>query len=369
MGWLGSALAQDASAPTLPSRFDRPAPDTDEGGLWAMMDREETRLRRSPLLVRDPRLNDHLRDLVCKLGGDHCQDVRVYVVRMPMFNASMAPNGMMQIWTGLLLRVENEAQLAAVLGHEIAHYLERHTLERLRDLKSRAAFAQFMGMFGLVGAMAQLGTLAGGFAFSREHETRADALGMRLMQRAGYRGQEAATVWDNLIAELRVTGGEDAGRRNPMTATHPPAADRRDELLRLAGDAPGESGEMDWRALVGPYRRQWLMDELRRGQYEESLVLFERMQRRQGGADVLHAHGEVYRLRQSPGDADRALALFRDALTLPDAPVEVHRSMGLVHRSLNQAPAAQAAFERYLELHPQAPDAGLIKTYLEEKTP
>jgi predicted Zn-dependent protease len=276
---------------------------------------------------------------------------------------------MMQIWTGLLLRVENEAQLAAVLGHEIAHYLERHTLEKLRDLKSRTALAQFMGMFGLVGAMAQVGTLAGGFAFSREHESRADALGMRLMQRAGYRGQEAATIWDNLIAELRVTGGEDAGRHNPMTATHPAAADRRDQLLRLAGEDTGQAGETTWRTLVTPYRRQWLMDELRRGQYEESLVLFERLQRQNGGADLLHARGEVYRMRQSHGDADRALALFREATGMPDAPIEAHRSLGLVHRSLNQIPAAQDAFKRYLELHPQAPDAELIKTYLEEKTP
>ena len=71
-------------------------------------------------------------------------------------------------------RVDNEAQLAAVIGHEIGHYLERHSLERLRDMKSRAAFGQFIGMFGAVGALAQLGVLAGAFAFSREHETRAE---------------------------------------------------------------------------------------------------------------------------------------------------------------------------------------------------
>ena len=55
------------------------------------------------------------------------------LVRTPYFNASMAPNGMMQVWSGLLLRVDNEAQLAAVLGHEIGHYLARHSVERLRD--------------------------------------------------------------------------------------------------------------------------------------------------------------------------------------------------------------------------------------------
>ena len=69
---------------------------------------------------------------------------QVHLVRTPLFNASMAPNGMMQVWTGLLLRVDDEAQLAAVLGHEFGHYLARHSTERLRDAKSRSAFGAFL---------------------------------------------------------------------------------------------------------------------------------------------------------------------------------------------------------------------------------
>ena len=110
LGALGlgtTALAQAPAEWKSPPRFARPALDTDEGGLWSMIDREETRLRRSPLVVRDPALTDYLRDVVCRLGGEHCADVRVYVVRTAQFNASMAPNGSMQVWSGLLLRVDN----------------------------------------------------------------------------------------------------------------------------------------------------------------------------------------------------------------------------------------------------------------------
>ena len=87
----------------------------------------------------------------------------------------MAPNGMLQIWSGLLLRVENEAQLAAVLGHEIGHYLQRHTLDHLRDAKSRCAFATFMAAFGVVGLVGQMATLASAFTFTRDQEREADA--------------------------------------------------------------------------------------------------------------------------------------------------------------------------------------------------
>ena len=103
-----------------------------------MMDREESRLRLSPFTLRDAQFTAYIQDIACRLGGEHCPDIRVYLMRTPFFNASMAPNGMMQVWTGLLLRVENEAQLAAVLGHEIGHYVARHSVDQLRE----AALAQ-----------------------------------------------------------------------------------------------------------------------------------------------------------------------------------------------------------------------------------
>ena len=353
-----------------PPRFKRPAIDTDEGGLWAMMDREETRLRRSPFLVRDFALTRYLQQITCTLVADHCPDVRVHLVRTPLFNANMAPNGMMQIWTGLLLRVENEAQLVAVLGHEIGHYLERHSLERLRDAKNRAAFAQFLGLFGAVGALGQLGMLAGAFSFSREQETRADRLGMRLMRRAGYDGRQAAIVWDNLLAELRVTGGDDVGKRSPMLATHPPVESRRDELLALAGDATGRTGTQAFRDMVAPHRLAWLMDEIRRGQFEESLALLNRLAgNNPPDAELLFARGEVYRLRNDTDDARKSVEDLRRAIDLGRPPALAYRSLGLLHKQMGESAQARDAFEKYLAELPDAADSGLIRHYVTELTP
>ena len=111
----------------------------DEAGLWAYMDRTEEQLRRSPFLIRDEALNAYVRDIACRLAGEHCPHVRVYILRKAQFNATMAPNGMLQVWSGLLLRMANEAQLAAILGHEIGHYVARHGVQRLREAKSRTA--------------------------------------------------------------------------------------------------------------------------------------------------------------------------------------------------------------------------------------
>ena len=366
------ALAAEADDGLLPARFPRPAADSDEGGLWALMDREEARVRHSPLTVKDEGLKTYLGGLIKRLAVTHGPDIRAHTVRMPLFNAMMAPNGMMILWSGLLLRAENEAQLAAVVGHELGHYLERHTVEQMRMARNAALAAQFVGLIGGLGSVVgQIGIMASMFAFSREHEARADRLGMRLMKRAGYDGRQAPAVWENLLAELRVTGGQEAGQRGDIFATHPTTAGRRDELRQLAADdRGGDLGAERLRQAIAPLRFGWLQDEIKRGQYEESLVLFDRMVARDGqDAEALYARGEVYRLRDESGDGDRALADLDLAARAKQPAAETFRSLGLVHQERRDSAAAIQAFQQYLALAPRAADAGLVRGYLTDLKP
>ena len=106
-----------------------PEQGTTEGGLWMKMNAVEEQFKNSPLRVTDPQLNLYISQLICKLANEHCKDIRPYIIRHPGFNAFMAPNGMMVLWSGLLLRSRNEAQLATVIGHEIGHYLRKHSVK------------------------------------------------------------------------------------------------------------------------------------------------------------------------------------------------------------------------------------------------
>lgn len=356
-----------AQAWSTPARFSRPDIATDEGGLWSMMDREETRLRRSPFALRDRELQAYVQDIACRLAGDHCPDIRVHLVRTPYFNASMAPNGMMQIWTGLLLRMENEAQLAAVIGHEIGHYLERHQVERLRDVKDRTAFAQFLGAFGLVGAVGQIVVLASALAYTRDQERIADRIGVELMRKAGYDPGQAARVWGNLLLEIKAGEDYDPERVSPLFATHPAPEERQEALVQLAGTATGgEIHEERWRARVGRHLTDWLAEEIKRGQHEESIALLTRMiERVPAHAAFVWARGEVLRMRARGGDLDGALNDYATAAGIGNEPPETHRGMGLIYRAREQMPEANASFRRYLELAPNAPDALMIRSYME----
>ena len=350
-----------------PSRFTRPDLTTDEGGLWALMDREESRLRASPFVLRDPALRNYVQSIACRVAGEHCPDIRVHLVSTPLFNASMAPNGMMQVWTGLLLRMENEAQLAAILGHEIGHYMQRHTLERLRDVRSRSAFSQFLGLFGVAGAVAQLAVLASMFSYSREQEAEADQIGLVLMRKAGYDGREAGRIWENLLLEVKARKDSDT-MNIPMFATHPAPEDRQKALQQLAAESDGgETGTDTWEKTIDTFRHEWIVDEVRRRQPDESLALLNRMVARVPvRAEYLYARGEVYRMRAGSGDIDAAISDYRAAIDAGREPPETHRSLGLIYRTRSQPAEAKASFERYLSAAPNAPDAAFIKAYLRE---
>lgn len=199
-----------------------PEISTDEAGLWMQSQRAEDEIKRAGILIRDPELNEYVKGVACKVAAEYCGEVRIYLLESSSFNAFMMPNGALAVFSGLMLRAENEAQLATVLGHEVGHYEENHSLEQHRTLKRTAALM-------LAGDLATggLGTLAGILSlqsYSREHERQADNIGFRRLVAAGYDGREAAKIWSNLIAESQASDFKRKQRRvtrSSLLDSHP----------------------------------------------------------------------------------------------------------------------------------------------------
>ena len=352
---------------TMPPRLQRPDSSGDEGGLWAMMDREETRLRRSPFRLRDAELDKYLAGIACQLGAQHCPDIRVYTMRTPYFNASMAPNGMMQLWTGMLLRMENEAQLAAIVAHEIGHYVQRHSLDQQRDAKARAAFATAMAAAGWVGLVGTLLAVGGAYAFSRDQERDADRISVVLMRNNGYDTREAPKVWANLLDELKANPDNDPTLDSVLFATHPPSKERQLELQRLAAQAGGRIATEEYLARLAPLRFGLLEDEIKRGRPAESKVLLDRLLANEpDSAELLYFRGEALRHRDAAGDQALALADYDAAVRTGRPPPLTYRSLGMLRQTMNQPDAAREAWQQYLRAAPEAPDAALIRQAIGE---
>jgi len=376
---LGGCVTSEESRQPLKTAGYRPASNTLEGGLWQKMEEFEEELKHSPIRVRDPGLNRYVNELACDLAGDHCRNLRVYIVDTPHFNASMAPNGMMQIWTGLLLRCRNEAELAAVVGHEIAHYTQRHTLQRYEQLSNSAAAAAFFSVLlagvggGGFAGLIQLAALANVLAFSRDQEREADQIGMEMMSRAGYAPVAAAQIWQGIVTELDagLSDEEKDERRNKQsvwTATHPSPDERMRELNRMAAlqiSGPVRFAEESFRTATADRRDAMMEAELSLHQYDRSLVIIDRLlEAAPGDASVHYYRGEVFRRRNDGNDSLRALNAYGEAVEIDPSHARSWRGIGILHRRAGRTEDARAAFRRYLQLDPAADDRLMIQSFL-----
>jgi tetratricopeptide (TPR) repeat protein len=353
-----------------------PEESRDEKGLWMEIEEYELALNKSALLVRDPEINNYLQSVVCRVAGDYCSDVRVYLVRNPGFNASMTATGMMQVWTGLLVRASSTDELAAVIGHEIAHYTRLHTLERLRKLKSMAARGSIfdLGVAILTGYSTPIGqasAMLNVLAFNREQESEADFLGARLVAEAGYDPHAAYRVWEKIIAEEKAAIDK---RPEPgiFSKTHPDAGVRAAELKAWVSDkwGPPDQEETADEALVTVMNNHYLflmedmIDTNRFGRTEELLKRHAAM-----GVNpslVRYFYGEMFRQRGADGDTELAMAAYRHSIEGGAAPPEAYKNLGYLYLKTDNPASAQESFRDYLARNPDASDRAMIEFYLEE---
>ncbi len=196
---------------------------------------------------KDPEINAQVRRI-----GERIAAVSVrpdfkwefHVIDKDVANAFCLPGGKVFVYTGILKYAKDDAQLATVMGHEVAHALLRHGAERM----STAMALQGVGAAGVI-ALGGSGTAGGqvfaqsyGLAadvgvlrpFSRDQEREADQVGLRLMAEAGYEPAKALEFWQNMAKD------EDKSKKPPVfLSTHPPTEERIANLRDLVPWASG----------------------------------------------------------------------------------------------------------------------------------
>src|SRR6266540_3889933 len=182
-----------------------------------------------------------------------------HVVDDPVVNAFALPGGFIFVTRGILGHLRSEAQLAAVVGHEIGHVTARHTVNQLSKQQLAQVgltvgsivspeFERFGGL-----ASAALGVLF--LKYSRDHESQADELGLRYMRRGGYDPREMPDVFTLLD---RVSQGAGGGRVPEWLATHPAPANRRERIVQeIAGLPRDSSGTTVYRLLAYSSDERW----------------------------------------------------------------------------------------------------------------
>jgi len=352
-----------------------PVAGSDESELWYAMERAETELKRSPLLVRDPVLNDYIRGVACKVSGPHCRDLRVYVMDVPQFNASMAPNGMMLFWTGALLRIRDEAELAFVLGHEAGHFTAQHSLRLWRRMKDASAWLSAFQMVAYgagAGTAAQLGMLAGSaalFKYSRDMEREADAIGFKHVVAQGWAPSAGADLWARMWREEQTRRYD---RPLPVFSTHPASQERLTDIRAEAAAIPAppsERGRDRYRAAIRPLLPKLLDEELGNRRYAGSILVIGELLADSPAVDkglLTFYLGEAYRRRGLNDDKAKAASYYAQAVALPGTPAAAWREHGFVLRAAGNTNGAREALQRYLQQSPTAEDRAFVQRELDK---
>ncbi len=157
----------------------------------------------------------------------------VHVLNSDDVNAWCMPGGKIAVYTGLINQIKpSDAELAAVIGHEMAHALREHSREQVSQQMAANMGLSVLSAITGIGGAADMGSALTKVMFtlpnSRTHEVEADRIGVELAARAGYDPNAAVTLWQKM-------GALSAGNSPPeFMSTHPSAASRTSDLTKIA---------------------------------------------------------------------------------------------------------------------------------------
>ena len=320
-------------------------------------------------LVVDPGLTAYVKQVGQRLAAvsDRELPYEFVVINESTPNAWALPGGKIAVHRGLLTELDSEAELAAVLGHEIVHAAARHgakSMERgmlLQGVAVAAAITANQSDYGsVIMTAAGLGLQLITQKYGRDAERESDFYGMEYMSRAGYDPAAAVALQETFV---RLSEGRNSNWLEGLFASHPPSVERvqnnRATLAQLP--AGGERGEARYQAAVSR-----LMET------REAYAAHDRGRKALVEGDTASALSEAEAaLRIEPlesqfhalrGDVRSAQGRWADALTNYERAVNLNPGYfyplmrrGLAYHQLRNDLAASNDLERSLELLPSAP--------------
>ncbi len=373
IAWVVLALCATGIAASEPGAWQM---DEDERRLWLRAEEEQQVIKGSGFLYEDGELEAYLNQVAGKLqsADEHAaMPVRILVLKDPHLNAFAYPNGVIYVHTGILARMENEAQLAALLGHEMTHCTRQHALKAFRMLKNQrpAGSGQIHegdssgNRVDLLSILGSAGALAAITGYTRELEAEADEAGLRLVVKAGYDPEEGARLFEHLKEEV-----EFLKLKEPFFfGTHPKIKERIENSRRYLETyrGPAGSGTETARLFLEKVHRVILDNallDLKAGRFHMAERGIEKyLSLKPGDARAYYFLGETFRQQENQ---ERARAYFDRAIAIDPAYPDPHKAIGMIYYKSGKRGLAKGYFETCLAVSPTLPERSYLEAYLAE---
>jgi predicted Zn-dependent protease len=282
----------------------------------------------------DPELTLYVREVGQKLAKVSDRPDLPYefvVLNNSVPNAWALPGGKIAVNRGLLTKLDDEAELAAVLGHEIVHAAARHSVQRMQKAQAISLGVGVLGMAvtdnewaGLIMGGATMGAQLALAQYSQSDELEADHYGILYMKKAGY-DPDAAVELQQLFVTL--SEGQDSNFVQGLLATHPPSGKRVHENKALA-EKVGHGG----------YRGADV--------YKKKTALLRKLQ------PAYDAHDQALKLA-SDDKMDAALRKINEAIRIEPDEAMFYALRGRIYESQNTPEKAAADFDTATSLYPE----------------
>ena len=363
-------------------------------------------------ILDDDALHEYLQartnELLVERGLEE-DSIRVFVVKNPYMNASMLANGVIHLHTGILARIENEAQLATLLGHEIGHHVLRHVAreelsrqrEESRATWTRVAVAVVLAPTGLsplafidIETKGMDGVLARQMSgYSRAFETEADRYGFEVMQAAGYPVDQSAAFFQRMIDVEEATRAElnvgEAPEDPYVYASHPKLTARKASYEQLIAEGrtgcevedagcasdeaePGSGSEASQEERYMARMEAAVLDAARAdraiGRRLAAIAILDRLLAFQSeSVDAWELLGSIRSARGSRSDEiPEAIEALERAAELDPERATVRRELGFLYQNTDRPVEAASSFRAYLDAEPEARDAKIIQRFIDE---
>lgn len=342
------------------------------------------------------------RSLIPSTPSSSAPNFNVKVIRDPTVNAYTLLDGTIYVNTGLIARLKTSHQLAFVLGHELAHLLNRDLLYFTDQLHRKTVAAKLTGLVMVpalsavgLGGVGNLGLgavyAASVTGYGREREDAADAESVRMMRRCGYREAESVGLFEALLAEH---DRYQQGLEISFFSSHPSNQHRLSAVKTLLGGSDelrASAVELEFLKVTKPLRLANAVLNLKLDRYDHALQDLQLILRHFPQEAEAHYYlGETYRLiaqhpkklrdelsekawkgLNRPMDNTwaaswqaQAIAAYRQAMTNDPTLADPYRGLGLLYEAQGHSPEAVNYLRRYLEMHPSAPDRRFIASTL-----
>lgn len=333
--------------------------------VWQESDEQDAAFRNMGLIYEDPVLEAYLQAVMYRLYPKFRGAINIHALKSPAPNAFMMANGSCYVQIGLLALLDDEAELATVLGHEGGHFIRQHGVQEHEYDENTAALGMTLGIT-LIGPLIATSSIYG---YSREMESQADAIGFQRLLAAGYDVDQAPIPFERLDAYSQALD-----LKQPyFFADHPKLEERIQYFTAQAAlvkQTNGYTGTKDYLTATSKARMWVLQDDLSRQDYKSIMFFLDnRQQFAEYPPEACYYLGRAYQLRNSPGDAQRAETELLDCTKQVPNFAQPYAALGKLLMEEGKNAQALTALETYLQLAPNAADTSYIRLYIKRLSP